>query len=119
MMVEEGLLDGGIERDGLELSETRSLGGLDDDEPSDRFELETACLDDCAELVRVQAIEVADVSVQAPERHDRARVEAAHREHRRECVEIGVPVGGDDLFGPHGPILPRTVRLGLPAGFCA
>ena len=119
VMVEEGLLDRGIERDRFELSEARGVRRLHDDESPDRVELETARLDGAAELVSVQAIEVADVSVQAPERHDRARVEAARGEHRRERVEIGVPVGGDDLLGPHGPILPRIVRFGSPRAAAA
>ncbi len=58
------------------------------------------------ELVRVQAVEVAHVAVERADRHDRARVEMARGEHRRERVEVGVPMGGDDLLGPHGLILP-------------
>ena len=112
MVVEEHLLDCRIERDLLELAQPRCLGSLDDDEPADRVELESARLDDALELVRVQAVEVADVPVQRADGDDRGRVEAVRGEHRRERVEIGVPVGGDDFFGPHGrivPLIPATI----------
>ena len=62
------------------------------------------------ELVRVQAVELADVAVERTDRDDRAGIEPARGEHRRERVEIGVPVGGDDLLGPHRLILPPPPR---------
>ncbi len=106
VVVEQHLLDRGIERDLLQLPEPRGLSRLDDDESPDRVELEATRLDDAVELVRVQAVEVADVAVQRADGDDRGRVEAARREHRRERVEIGVPMGRDDFFGPHGRIVP-------------
>ena len=103
VVVEEDLLHAGVERHGLELAEARRGRGLDHDQAADRVELEAARLDDVLELVRVQAIEVANVAVQRADRHDRARIEMPRGEHRRERVEVGVPVGGDDLLGPHEP----------------
>ncbi len=105
MVVEEHLLDTGIERDLLELTQSRGLRGLDDDQPPDRVELEAAGVDDGTELVGVQAVEVADVPVQRADRDDGGRVQATGSEHRTECVEVGVSMRGDDLFGPHGLIV--------------
>ena len=113
VVVEEHLLDARVERDRLELAEPRRARGLDDDQSPDRVELEAVGLDDGVELVRVQAVEVAHVAVERSDRDDRARVELARGEHRRERVEVRVPVGGDDLLGPHGLILPRTTPCGL------
>ena len=113
VVVEEHLLHRRIEGDTLELPEPRRLCGLDDDEAADRVELEPARLDHAAELVGVQAVEVPDVPIQRTDRDERGRVEPARGEHRRERVEIGVPVGRDDFLGPHGLILPpRSVKPG-------
>ncbi len=109
VVVEENLLDCRVQGDLLELAEARCVHRLDDDETPDRVDLQPTALHDRAELVGVQAVEVADVPVQRTDRDDRARIEPARGEHRRECVEIGVPVSGDDLLGPHdGTILPRS-----------
>ncbi len=101
MVVEEHLLDRRVECDLLELAEPRSARDLDDDQPADRVELETAHLCDRAELVRVQPVEVTNVPVQRADGDDGARVEKARSEHRSERVEVGVPVRRDDLLGSH------------------
>ena len=62
------------------------------------------------ELLRVQAVELADVAVQRTDRDDGAGIEPARSDHRRERVEVGVPVGGDDLLGPHRLIVPPSLR---------
>ena len=75
MVVEEHLLDRRVECDLLELAEPRSARDLDDDQPADRVELETAHLCDRPQLVRVQPIEVTNVPVQRADGDDGAREE--------------------------------------------
>ena len=106
-MVEERLLHRSVERDRLELAETRRLPRLHDHQAPYGIRLEPADLDDRLELVCVEAVELAHVAVERADRHDGARIEPARGEHRRERVEIGVAVGCYDGFGPHGGILPR------------
>ncbi len=102
VVVEDDLLNARIERDLLELTEARGADRLDDDQAPDRGAVEAGGLDDL-ELVGVQAVEVADVAVEGTgQRNDRVGVEAACGEHRRERVEVGVRVGGDDGLGLHG-----------------
>ncbi len=105
-MVEQCLLHGGVERDGLELAEARRARRLDDDQPADGVELESRGLDDGPERFRVQAVEVPDVAVESADGDDGVRVQPPHGEHRPERVEVRVPVGGDYLLGPHALILP-------------
>ena len=106
VVIEENRLDSGIECHRLELAEPRGRGDLDDDQPLDRVELELAHLRDGAELVGVQAIEVADVAVQRSDGDDSVGIQESRSEHRSEPVEVGVPVRCDDLLGAHGLILP-------------
>ncbi len=110
MVIEEDLLDRRVERRRLELAEARGVRGLDDDQAADRVELEARALHHGLELVRVQAVELADVAVQRTDRDDGAGIEPARGDHRRERVEVGVPVGGDDLLGPHRLIVPPSPR---------
>ena len=70
MTVEEDFLDRLVERDRLELTETRRLSSLDDDQAADRVRLEARDLDYGVELFDVQAIEIADIRVQSPDRDD-------------------------------------------------
>jgi hypothetical protein len=107
VMVEERLLDGGVERDRLELAEPGGARRLEDDQPADGIELESRDLDHGLECVGVQAIEVAHVAIERTHGDHRARVQMSRGQHRAERVEVRVPVGGDDLLGPHGLILPR------------
>ncbi len=117
VMIEEDLLHRQIERNGLELAEARRVRGLDHDQAADRVRFETGDLDDGLELLGMQAIEVADVAVERTDGDDRAGIEAMRGEHRRERVEVGVPVRGDDLLGSHGLILAqgRNPRARIPA----
>jgi hypothetical protein len=97
MMVEEDDLDLGPPRGGLELAEALRVRGLDDDQALDLGRVDSPRLGH-VQLLRVQAIEVAHVAVERPgERDDGIRVEAPRGQHGRERVEIGVPVGDDDL----------------------
>ena len=105
MVVEEDLLDVGIERDGLELTQPRRARHLDDDQASDRIELEPAGLRHGTELLGMQTVEVADVPVQCRDCDDGLGVEHARGQHRPERVEVGVAVRRDDLIGPHELIL--------------
>ncbi len=107
VMVEQHLVDGGVECDGLELPEPRRRRGLDDDERADGIPLEPAGLGDEGEFVGMEPVEVADVPVQAPDGHDGVGVQQPRSQHRTEPVEVGVPVRRDDLFGAHRLILPR------------
>ena len=115
VMIEEDLVHRRVERDPLELAEARRVRGLDHDQAADRVGLEARDLDHGVELVGVQAVEVADVAVERPDGHHGAGIEATRGEHRRERVEVGVPVGGDDLLGAHGFILPRPPGRGRSA----
>ena len=73
------------------------MRGLHDDEALDLGGVDPPRLRH-VELLRVQAVEVADVAVQRPgERDDGIRIEPPRGQHGRERVEIGVPVGDDDL----------------------
>ncbi len=102
VMVEDDLLHVRVERDGLELAETACVRRLDDDQPADGVELEPRCLDEL-QLICVEPAQLPDVAVErAGDADDRPRIEAAHGEHRRERVEVGVRVRGDDRLGPHG-----------------
>jgi hypothetical protein len=65
-MIEEHLLHTRVESNTLELAEARGVRGFDHHQSPDRLELETARLDDRAELVDVEAVEVADVRFSAP-----------------------------------------------------
>ena len=68
------------------------MDGLDDDQAADRVGVEARGLDEL-ELVRVEAGELAHVAVErAREADDGVRVEPARGQHRRERVEVGVPV---------------------------
>ena len=107
VMVEEHLLDAGVERDGLELAQPRGARRLDDDQAADRRELEAAHLGNGAQLLGMQAVEVPDVPIQRRNRDDGLRIQKTGGEHRSECVEVGVSVRRDDLLGSHGLILPR------------
>ena len=78
-------------------------------------ELQPAGVDHVLELVRVEAVEVADVSIQRADRDDGARIQEARSEHRPEGVEVGVSMRGDDLLGSHVLILPRPQRAGRSA----
>ena len=120
MVVEDDHLDPGIAGDPLELAEALRLHRLDDDQPADRVEVEPPGLRDL-ELVRVQAVELAHVTVErAGERDDRARIEPPRGQHGRERVEVRVRVGDDDVHGwkvrPGRAVSPflrmRTVALG-------
>ena len=103
VVVEDDLLDLRVERDRLELAEPRRVHRLDDDEPLDRAQVEAGRLAD-VEFVGVQTVELAHVPRErAGQRRDGALVEPAHGEERRERVEVGVRVRGDDGLGPHGP----------------
>ena len=101
MVVEDDLLDLRIERDRLELAEPGRVSRLDDDQAADRAEVEPGRLYE-AELVRVQAVELAHVPVERTgQAADRLGIQATRGEHRREGVEVGVPVGRDDGVGLH------------------
>jgi len=113
VMVEQRFFHGRIERDRLELAEPRSGGRLDHDQPSDGVEFEPPRLRYRPELVRVQAVEVADIAIERTDCDDSTGVQKACSEHRRERVEVRVPVGGDDLLRAHELILPRTHVVGL------
>ena len=102
MVVEEDDLHPTSARDRLELAEPGRVGRLDGDQPRDRAEVEPTRLDE-VELVRVQAVELADVPVQrARQRNDGAAVEPPAGQHRRERVEVGVRVARDDVHGVNG-----------------
>jgi hypothetical protein len=76
VVVEDHGLHGRVTRHGLELPEAGRVHRLDDDQARDRVELEPAGLGK-AELVGVQADEIADVLVQrAVQRRHGARIEA-------------------------------------------
>ena len=97
MVVEDDLLDVWIECHLLQLAEPRGARRLDDDQPPDLPELEPRDIDG-VELVGVEAVELADVSVErAGNRDDGRRVQPPGGQHRREGIEVGVPVGGDDF----------------------
>ena len=114
VMVEDDGLHGEVARNGLEVSEPAGVRRVDGDQPADRVDLQPRRLDDRAELVRVQAVEVADVPVQrAGERDHRVRIEPTRGQHRREGVEVRVAVRGDDFFGAHAHSVP--VSLGKSA----
>jgi hypothetical protein len=71
--------------------------GLDDDQALDLGGVDPPRLRH-VELLRVQAVEIADVAVQGSgERDDGIRIQPTGGEHGRERVEIGVRVGDDDL----------------------
>ena len=118
VVVEEHLLDVRVESDRFELAEPRRARHLDDDQAPDRVELEAAHLGDGAELLGVQAVEVADVPVQRSDGDDGVGIEEARSEHRSERVEVGVPVRGDDLLGPHGRILTQVRNRLAPIPAC-
>jgi len=96
VVIEDDLLDLRVESNRFELPEPTRMDRLDDDQPADGAELQARGLDQ-AELVGVQAVELANVPVErAREAADGLRVEAPSGEHRREGIEVGVPVGRDD-----------------------
>ena len=102
VMVEDDLLDVRVERDGLELAEPAGAWSVSTTISRRIASSSSRAASTSAELVRVQAVELAHVAVQrAGEADDGARVEPARGEHRRERVEVGVPVGRDDRLGPH------------------
>jgi hypothetical protein len=107
VMVEDEGLDVGIERHRLELAEASRMRGLDDDQATDRVELEPSGFDD-PQLVGVEPVELAHVSVERPgDARDGARVQPPGGEHRRESVEVGVAMCGDDVLSAHlGSIVP-------------
>jgi hypothetical protein len=101
VVVEDDDLRLAAQRDRLELAQPRGLRRLHDDQAPDRAGLEPGRLHQL-ELVGVQPHEVADVAVERPgQRDDRAGVEPARGELRRERVEVGVPVRGDHGLGAH------------------
>ncbi len=101
VVVEDDLLDVRVERDLLELPQAGRVHRLDDDQAPDRVELESGGLRE-PQLVRVQPVELAHVPVErARQAGDRVRVEPPCGQHRREGVEVGVPVGRDDRFRAH------------------
>ena len=63
VVVENDLVDRGVERDAFELVQACGVDGLDHDQPADRVRLEPRGLDEL-ELVRMQARELAHVAVQ-------------------------------------------------------
>ncbi len=102
VMVEHHFLHLRIERQRLELGQPAGARRLDDDQPPHRVQLETRRLDEL-QLLRVQPAQLPDIAVQrAGQADDGARIEVAHGEHRRERVEVGVRVRGNDCLGPHG-----------------
>ncbi len=112
VMVEHHLLHVRVERQRLELRQPAGARRLDDDQPAHRAQLETRRLDEL-QLLRVQPAQLPDVAVQrAGHADDGTRIEMADGEHRRERVEVGVRVRGNDCLGPHGTeIVPlRSVR---------
>ena len=104
-MVEDHRLDVRVARNRLEIAEARRRRGLDDDQPPDRLLLQPRGLNS-VELVRVQAVELADIAVQrALDRDDRVRIEPPSGEQRGERIEIRVRVSGDDLGCLHTRIV--------------
>jgi hypothetical protein len=96
VVVEDHLLDRGVEGNALELAEPRGVNRLDDDQAADRLQLEPRRVDEL-ELLGVEPRELSHVAVERPrEADDRVRVEPARREERPERVEVGVPVRRDD-----------------------
>jgi hypothetical protein len=101
VVIEDDLLDLRVESHRFELPEPTRVDRLDDDQPADGAELQARGLDQ-AELVGVQAVELANVPVEgAREAADGLRVEAPSGEHRREGIEVGIPVCRDDGVGLH------------------
>ena len=109
--------------------QTARIRRLDDDQPANGVELETRRLDEL-QLLGVQPAQLPDVAVErAGDADDGPRIEAAHGEHRRERVEVGVRVRGDDGLGPHGteivPLRSRqasataSISTSAPAGSAA
>ena len=108
VVVEDDRLDLRVARNPLQLAEPTCVDSLDDDQPADGVEVEARDLDKL-QLVRVQAVELAHVSVEgAGQADDGAGVQAPCGQHRREGVEIRVGVRRDDLLGLH---LARIVAL--------
>ena len=97
VVVEEDDLDLGASRGGLELPEPRGVRRLHDDEALDVGRVDPAGLRH-VELLGMQAVEVADVSVQrSGEGNHGIRIEPPCGQHGRKGVEIGVGVADDDL----------------------
>ena len=99
VVVEDDELDPGPQRDLLELAQALGVHGLDDDQALDRVVVDRPRVRD-RELVRMEAEELAHVAVQrAGQRRDRAGIEPPRGDERREGVEVGVRVRGDDVHG--------------------
>ena len=102
VVVEDDLLDAGVERDRLELAEPRGVHRLDDDRaagsrraraaPASTQRSSSACRRANSRTLRLS---------DAREHGRRAGVQAARGEQRRERVEVRVDVRGDDLCGSH------------------
>ena len=110
VVVEDDHLDAGLERDLLELAQALGVDGLDDDQALDRLVVDGPRVGDL-ELVGVQAEELADVAVhRSGQRGDGAGIEAPRGKERRERVEVGVRVRGDDV---HTRSVVRGLRVSL------
>ena len=86
VVVEDDLLHGRVERDRLELAEPRRVQRLDDDQPADRVELEPRRLDERRARRRGGGrTRGRSGSASRTSADDRARIEAARGQHRREA----------------------------------
>ena len=66
----------------------------------------------------MQTVEVADVPVQRRNGDDGVGIEKARSEHRAERVEVGIPVGRDDLLGSHRLIVTQVRNRLAPIPDC-
>ena len=96
MVVEERDLDAGSQG-ARKLAELCRVAQLDEHEPRDPRRIDPGRVDE-VELVRMQPRELPHVAVQRARQDDnRVGIEPAARQHRRERVEVGVRMTGDDL----------------------